>query len=50
MNDGEFINYSSSRSEDMNNFLSILAISIDFHRFFGFLTFPRYKESNDVSL
>ena len=50
MNDGEFINYSSSRSEDMNNFLSILAIFIDFHQFFGFLTFSRYKESNDVSL
>ena len=30
--------------------LSILAIFINFHQFFGFLTFLCYKETNDVSL
>ena len=45
MNDGEFIIYSSSRSEDMNNFLSILAIFIDFSDFSHFLVTKKVMTS-----
>ena len=45
----KFIEFPQVVQKIWRNYLSILAIFINFPQFFGFLTFPCYKETNDIA-